>query len=147
MIGGYTYLIFFVNQKIKRHRFPKGDSRGCSLPAQGALSCPLQQTIAVTIRRYGVCLTTCLCILPSPSLTGWTAFSLGVYQSRCSIPRNPCRFLLSCGVRLAVKCIDEKKPLSQTPVEKHHLFRMTLPHSGSESDITVFSFASVSTPS
>lgn len=60
-----------------------------------------QQTHEAAIRRWGVCLTTCHSIFPSPSLTGWTAFSLGVYQCRCFLPRGPGRPLISLGVRLA----------------------------------------------
>jgi hypothetical protein len=53
----------------------------------GLPSNPLRQRFL----RWSVCLTTCHSVLPSPSLTGWTAFSLGVYQCRCFLPRHPCR--------------------------------------------------------
>jgi hypothetical protein len=53
------------------------------LPIGSIVLSPTQSTHEAAIHRRSVCLTACHSILPSPSLTGWTAIHLGVYQCRC----------------------------------------------------------------
>jgi hypothetical protein len=53
------------------------------LPAGSIVLSPTQSTHEAAIHRRSVCLTACHSIFPSPSLTGWTACILGVYQCRC----------------------------------------------------------------
>jgi len=52
------------------------------LPIGSIVLSPTQSTHEAAIHRRSVCLTACHSIFPSPSLTGWTAIHLGVYQCR-----------------------------------------------------------------
>lgn len=85
------------------------NSSGIHPCPEGTAKALSQQTVEAAIRRYRACLTACPCILPSPSLTGWTA-DWGCDQRRCSLPRHPCRCLLSCGVRRGVESGVRKRP-------------------------------------
>lgn len=69
-----------------RHRFPKGESRGCPSPpdreheAVSLSRAPMRQRLS----RRSVCLTAGHSIFPSPSLTGWTAISCGCSSAGAS---------------------------------------------------------------
>jgi len=62
----------------------------------------------------------------------------------CSLPRNPYRFLLTCGVRLDMG-VENKKAVNETPVEEPALVAEATPF-GVGISLTAL-LASASTPS
>jgi len=87
------------------------------LPAGSIVLSPTQSTHEAAIHRRSVCLTACHSIFPSPSLTGWTAIHLGVYQCRCFLGSADASRKLTrpdgCGVEM-------QKPLTTAPGSGSH---------------------------
>lgn len=81
------------------HRFPKGEKLSPS-PSEAHLSGACLEYAERSDSSIEVLYHHVPTILPSPSLTGWTAFVWGCGQCRCSAPRHPCRCLITFGVRL-----------------------------------------------
>ena len=96
-----------------RHRFPKGDSRGCSSPPDRehiAVSLP-RAPMRQRLSRRSVCLTACHSIFPSPSLTGWSAISCGCSSAGAS----RVQLMQAISYRALTAGVKTKKPLSPNP--------------------------------
>jgi hypothetical protein len=110
----------------------------------------------------GGCFTACPSILSSPSQTGWEGIHRGYpwpclsfratesgacYRAEYGCAWKDGRLRLRHGLSPS-SCLKNKKAVKSNPGGKtSSCLRMTLPHSGSESDLTAFAFALVSTPS
>jgi hypothetical protein len=81
------------------HRFPKGEKHSPS-PSEAHLSGACLEYAERSDSSVGGLSHHVTHYLAQSLANRLDGICLGVLQCRCSVPRHPCRCLLSCGVRL-----------------------------------------------